>query len=147
LVAAVVVVVALVMGIVALTPSPQVKVAISATTPVALDVPSTPKLAVRLPSNAIDRYRINWAKVPSYVPLYLGSSLVGYLRKDSVEHPPLIAEPQIRIPSLPPQIRTCSLAAPNSQQVIGVFNRSHVLIGQIYPNSGFVRLGEGQTCN
>jgi len=146
LAAAAVGVVALVVGIVALTPSPPVKVAISATTPVVLDVPSAPKLAVRLPSDAIDRYRINWAKVPSYIPLYLGSSLIGYLKKDGVEHPPLIAAPQMRISS-PLPTRTCRLVAPNSPQVVDVFNRSHVLIGQIYPNSGFVRLGEGQTCN
>jgi hypothetical protein len=112
-----------------------------------LDVPATPKLAVKIPSNAISRNKINWAKVPSYVPLYSGSVLIGYLKKTRVEHPPLIAAPVTRLKSPLPGTHACAIVASNSPQIIDVFNRSHMLIGQIYPNSGFVRLGEQPACN
>jgi hypothetical protein len=145
---AVLVVVAIV-GVVAVHSSPAVKVPIPASTPVALDVPSTPKLAIGLPNDAIDKSRINWAKVPSYVPLYLGASLIGYVQKASVEHPPLIAAPEIKqlpTPSGHPRGPLCVLVSPDSPEVVKVFSKSRVLVGWIFPTSGFVPVGDGQRC-
>jgi hypothetical protein len=140
---------AVIIGIVAVHSSPAFKAPIPASTPVALDIPSTPKLAIRLPKHAIDKNRINWAKVPSYVPLYLGASRIGYVQKTSVEHPPLIAAPAIHQPPTPSgQLRgpLCVLVSPNSPEVVKVFSRSHMLVGWIFPTSGFVRVGDGQSC-
>jgi hypothetical protein len=140
---------AAVLGIVAIRSSPAVKVAVPASTPVALAVPSTPKLTIKLPNYAIDKTGINWAKVPPYVPLYLGTSLIGYVQKTSVEHPPLIAAPQINqfpAPSGQPPGPLCVLVSPSSPKVVDVFSKSHVLVGWIFPTSGFVPVGDGSIC-
>lgn len=149
LTAAAVLVVVVIVSIATVPLSPSVKIRIPASTPIALDVPSTPKLAIKLPNYAIENHRINWAKVPSYIPLFLGTSLIGYVQKTSVEHPPLIAAPKIN--QVPPpsgqSVRpTCVLVSPNSPKVVKVFSKSHVLVGWIFPTSGFVRVGDGQTC-
>jgi hypothetical protein len=149
LTATAVLVVVVIVSIVAVPSPPPVKIRIPASTPIALDVPSTPKLAIKLPNYAIEKHRINWAKVPSYIPLFLGTSLIGYVQKSSVEHPPLIAAPKIN--QVPPpsgqSVRpTCVLVSPNSPEVVKVFSKTRVLVGWIFPTAGFVRVGNGQTC-
>jgi hypothetical protein len=149
LVTTAVVVAAVLIGIVAIPGSTPVTSPIVASTPVALDVPSTPKLEIKLPNDAIDGHRILWARVPSYVPLYLGTEQIGYVTRSSVEHPPLIAAPAFAQPSLPsgPSLQpSCVLVSPDSPEVVKVFNASRALVGWIFPTSGFVRVGDGQTC-
>ena len=66
---------------------------------------------IKIPSDAIHGYKISWSKVPAYVPLYSGGSLIGYVTKAGVRHPPLIAAPAMRIadPTLSRGIRRCLL--------------------------------------
>ena len=141
----------LVVGVVVILPSPSrpAKVTIPSNTPVALEVPSTPTLAIRLPNTAIEKGRVKWAKVPDYVPLFLGTSLIGYVTKSSIEHPPLIAAPEIKpfpVPSGQSSGPSCQLVSPTSPQFVRVFGKSHTLVGWISPTSGFVRVGDGQSC-
>ena len=149
LVATTIIAVVMIIGIITIGSSGPPKIPLSANTPIALDVPSTPKLQIKLPNAAIDRYRINWAKAPSYIPLYLGTSLIGYVTKMSVEHPRLTAAPalkQLPVSAGPTNGPSCDLVSPDSPGVVKVFNKSHVLVGWIFPTSGFVRVGDGQTC-
>jgi hypothetical protein len=79
----------------------------------------------------------------------LGTSLIGYVTKSSVEHPPLIAAPEIKHMPVPPGQSlgpSCVLVSPDSPEVVKVFSKSHVLVGWIFPTSGFVRVGNGQSC-
>lgn len=149
LIATSVIAVVVMIGIVASPSSGPEKNPLPANTPIALDVPSTPKLEIKLPNAAIGRYRITWAKAPSYVPLYLGTALVGYVTKASVEHPPLIAGPafrQLPVPAGPSNSPSCALVSPDSPTAVKVFSKSHALVGWIFPTSGFVRVGNGQSC-
>ncbi len=93
------------------------------------------------------RNKISWTKVPAYVPLYSGGVLIGYVKKAGVEHPPLIAAPLTRLRSPLPGRHICPMLSSDSPEVVDVFNGSHVLIGQIYPDLGFVRLGHEPACN
>jgi hypothetical protein len=74
--------------------------------------------------------RWRWSSGGLHVPL--GPALVGYVQKASVEHPPLIAAPKIKL-APPPSGQsvgpTCILVYPNSPEVVKVFSKSHALVG------------------
>lgn len=147
--AASIIAVVVIIGIVASSSSAPEKTHLPANTAIALDVPSTPKLEIKLPNAALGRYRITWAKAPLYVPLYLGTALVGYVTKASVEHQPLMAGPaSTQSPARAGTFNgpSCALVSPDSATVVKVFSKSHALVGWIFPTSGFVRVGNGQSC-
>jgi hypothetical protein len=116
--------------------------------PVVLHTPSGSPLMARIPAQDIGHGRIAWSKVPTFVAVFSGRRLIGYVRKTAIEHPPIEAEPQMEPATLPkmpngqiPQIlRFCTGFG------IEVYNGSHALIGHVYPGTGYVALGGLPVC-
>jgi len=138
---------AVAVGVLVLWSQSPARVTVAASTPVVLEVPSSPTLMIKIPSDAIHGYKISWSKVPAYVPLPAGGALMGYVTTAGLQRPPLIAAPAMSIHPPFPGVRSCYLVPSDSAQVVNVFNGSHALIGRIYPNTGFGRLGDQPACN
>jgi hypothetical protein len=115
---------------------------------VALNVPAKAPLTIRIPNEALHGDGVEWSRVGSFVPLYSGSRLVGYLNKESVEYPPIEAQPFLRLsPSLPQSIHLCRIFPRGGPFVPDVYNGSHVVVGHLYPDSGYVPVGASPQCD
>jgi hypothetical protein len=116
--------------------------------PVVLDTPAGSTLTARIPRPDLNHGRIVWSKVPTFVAVFSGRTLIGYVKKTAIEHPPLEAEPQLEpahLPKLPngqvpPILRFCTGLG------VDVYNGSHMLIGHVYPGTGYVALGGLPVC-
>lgn len=100
-----------------------------------------------LQKGALRHDGITWSRVGSLVPLYSGSTLVGYLNKENVEFPPIEAQPLLRLsPSLPKAAHLCRIIPPGSPFVADVHDASLVVVGRLYRDSGDVPVGTRPRC-
>jgi len=130
------------------SPSVETRPSLRSSAVVALNVPAKAPLTIRIPKGALHHDRVDWLRVGSLVPLYSASRLVGYLNKENVEYPPIEAQPFLRLsPSLPQSIHLCRITPLGSPSVANVYNASHVVVGHLYPDSGYVPVGTSPTCN
>ncbi len=130
------------------SPSVETGPSLRSSAVVGLNVPAKAPLTIRIPKEALRRDGVDWTRVGPVVPLYSGSRLVGYLDKESVEHPPIEAQPFLRLsPSLPQSIHLCRIIPAGGPFVPAVYNASHVVVGHLYPDSGYVPVGRSPQCN
>jgi hypothetical protein len=130
------------------SPSVETRPSLRSSAVVALNVPAKAPLTIRIPKEALHHDGINWSKVGPLVPLYSGSRRLGYLNKENVEYPPIEAQPFLRLsPSLPQSIHLCRIIPVGGPFVPDVYNASHVVIGHLYPDSGYVPAGSSPQCN
>jgi hypothetical protein len=130
------------------SPSVETRPSLRSSAVVALNVPAKAPLTIRIPKEALHHDGVNWSKVGSLVPLYSGSRLLGYLNKENVEYPPIEAQPFLRLsPSLPQSIHLCRIIPVGGPFVPDVYNASHVVVGHLYPDSGYVPVGASPQCN
>jgi hypothetical protein len=130
------------------SPSVKTRPSLRSSAVVALNVPAKAPLTIRIPKEALHRDGVDWSKVGSFVPLYSGSRLVGYLNKENVEYPPIEARPFLRLsPSLPQSIHLCRIIPMGGPFAPDVYNASHVVVGHLYPDSGYVPVGTSPQCN
>jgi hypothetical protein len=117
----------------------------AATTAVALKTTSGAAIEGRIPKGAIRNGVINWSKVPTYIPFYAGHRLVGYVEKRDVEHrrSPIEAGPLFTPIRQPGEPRFCNVEGNG----VSVYNRSHALIGQLFPGTGFFSEKALRTCH
>ncbi len=120
--------------------SPSAPPSGAATRSVTLHTSSGTAITGRIPNEAFRDGRIVWSKVPTYIPVYSGRSLVGYVRKVAVEHPPVLAGPFIEPLHLPGAIRLCTTGG------VDVYNAARALVGHIVGDTGFVPLGARPVC-
>jgi hypothetical protein len=146
-VGALAVVVVIIASLVLGSPSVETRPSLRSSAVVALNVPAKAPLTIRIPKEAFHHDGINWSKVGSLVPLYSGSRLLGYLNKENVEYPPIEAQPFLRLsPSLPQSIHLCRIIPVGGPLVPDVYNASHVVIGHLYPDSGYAPVGASPQC-
>ncbi len=130
------------------SPSAKNRPSLRSSAVVALNVPAKAPLTIRIPKDALHGDGVAWSRVGSFVPLYSGSRLVGYLNKENVEYPPIEAQPFLRLsPSLPQSIHLCRIFPRGGPFVPDVYNASHVVVGHLYPDSGYVPVGASPQCN
>ncbi len=130
------------------SPSMETRPSLRSSAVVGLNVPAKAPLTIRIPKEALGHDGVDWTRVGSLVPLYSGSRLVGYLDKESVEYPPIEAQPFLRLsPSLPQSIHLCRIIPAGGPFVPAVYNASHVVVGHLYPDSGYVPVGSSPQCN
>jgi hypothetical protein len=127
----------IVAALIGLVPSPRTFR--TASIPVVSDTPSGHLLTARIPARDISHGRVTWSKVPTFVALYSGRTLIGYVKKTAIEHPPIVAEPQMEPAPIPQSLRFCTGSG------IDIYDGTHILIGHVYPGTGFVALG-GSAC-
>jgi len=135
LIVSVVVVVALVTSLVLVDPFSKPVPSGAATTAVALQTTTGSAIEGRIPNDAIRDGTIVWSKVPAYIPFYSGYKFVGYVQKADVEHrtSPVEAGPLVTPILHPGEPIFCNLEGNGAE----VYNRSHHLIGEIFPGAGF----------
>jgi hypothetical protein len=130
------------------SPSAENRPSLRSSAVVALNVPAKAPLTIRIPNEALHGDGVEWSRVGSFVPLYSGSRLVGYLNKENVEYPPIEAQPFLRLsPSLPQSIHLCRIVPRGGPFVPDVYNSSHVVVGHLYPDSGYVPVGASPQCS
>jgi hypothetical protein len=135
LMVSVVAVVALVTSLLLVDPFSKPQPSSAATTAVALQTTTGSAIEGRIPNDAIHNGTIVWSKVPAYIPFYSGHKLVGYVQKADVEHrtSPIEAGPLVTPIIHPGEPIFCNLEGNG----VDVYNRSHDLIGEIFPGTGF----------
>jgi hypothetical protein len=102
----------------------------------ALKTTSGAAIEGRIPNDALRNGHIEWSRVPAYIPFYSGRRLIGYVEKTDVEHrqAPIVVGPLLRPIVHPGRPLLCRIG----ENGVNVYNKAHVLIGQIFPATGFL---------
>ena len=144
LIVSVVAVVALVTSLVLIDPFSTPPPSSAATTAVALRTTAGSAIEGRIPDDAIAHGEIDWSKVPAFIPFYSGQTFIGYVQKADVEHrrSPIVAGPLVTPILHPGEPGFCNVKSNG----VDVYNRSHDLIGEVFPGTGFFSEKSLQTC-
>lgn len=136
LVVSMVAVVALVLSLVLVDPFSKPQPSSAATTAVGLRTTAGSSIEGRIPDDALHGGEIDWSKVPALIPFYSGRTLIGYVLKSDVEHrtSPIDAGPLVTPIHHPGEPTFCTLRSSG----VNVYNRSHDLIGELFPGTGFI---------